>query len=59
MAKVSKKSAFTAKGILSVDENGIFIQIEDVDEPLNIADYVKDYDGQEVSVNFSQTTDIA
>lgn len=59
MAKVSKKKAFTAKGILSADENGIFIQIEDVDEPLNLADYAQDFNGEEISISISQTTDIA
>ena len=59
MAKVSKKSAFNAKGVLEVNDDTILIRIEDVDEPLNLAEYVQCFDGQEVSVGFTQTTDIA
>lgn len=59
MAKVSKKSAFTAKGVLTIEDGAMLIQVEDVDELLNLADYAQDFDGQEISISITQVTDIA
>ena len=59
MAKVSKKKAFTAKGVLSVEDGAMLIQIEDIDEPLNLVDYAQDFNGEEVSISISQVTDLA
>lgn len=60
MAKVSKKSAFNAKGILNIDPDGkLLLEVEDVDELFDIAENVKEYDGLPVTVSISRTEDIA
>ena len=60
MAKVSKKKSFSAKGVLTIDDNNqIMIEVEDIDEPLNLAEYLADFLDQEVSISCTQVTDIA
>ena len=58
MAKVSKKKTFTAKGIINVEGDKIAIEVEDIENPIVLSDYVKDFDGKEVSISFSQIEDI-
>lgn len=58
MAKVSKKKTFTAKGIINVEGDKITIEVEDIENPIVLSDYVKDFDGKEVSISFSQIEDI-
>lgn len=58
MAKVSKKKTFTAKGIINVEGDKITIEVEDVESPIVLSEYVSDFDGKEVSINFSQIEDI-
>lgn len=61
MAKVSKKSAFTGKGILNIDPDSgkLFLEVEDMDKLYDIAENVKEYDGLPVTVSISRTEDIA
>lgn len=59
MAKVSKKKSFSAKGVLTIEDNQIMIEVEDIDEPLNLAEYLADFSDQEVSISCTQVTDIA
>ena len=61
MAKISKSSAFKAKGILNIDPDNkkLFLEVEEMDELFDIAENVKEYDGLAVTVSISRTEDIA
>lgn len=60
MAKVSKKKSFSAKGVLIIhDNNQVMIEVEDIDEPISLVDYLSDFADQEVSISCTQVTDIA
>ena len=58
-AKVKKKSALTIKGVYNIEDGKIFVEIEDVDEPIDLADVSAEYQGKEVAITITQDTEIA
>lgn len=49
-SKVNKKMSFDAKGILDLTDGIIKIEVEDMDEPLVLADFIKEFDSREIKV---------
>ena len=57
MAKFSKKNALSIKGIISTDDGIITVEVEDVDEPIVLADFIKDFVGKsdvKISVTYGE-----
>ncbi len=54
-AAITKKTSLTAEGILNVDEDGIYLEIQD-GEAVNFYDLLSDFNGQAIkfSVNYSE-----
>lgn len=46
-SKINKKYACDIKGIISVDDGIITVEVEDVDTPVVLADFIKDFIGKE------------
>ena len=42
-SKINKKYSADIKGIISIDDGIITVQVEDVDEPIVLADFIKDF----------------
>ena len=42
-SKINKKYACDIKGIISVDDGIITVEVEDVDTPVILADFIKDF----------------
>lgn len=49
-SKVNRKYSADVKGILSVEDGIISIQVEDMDEPIVLADFIKDFVDKEVKI---------
>ena len=45
-SKINKKYACDIKGIISVDDGIITVEVEDVDTPVVLADFIKDFVGK-------------
>lgn len=58
MSKVNKRKSASIKGILSVDGSKLFVEVEDVEKPFNLAEFLADFDGLEVTVSVSHKMDL-
>ena len=45
-SKINKKYACDIKGIISTDDGIITVEVEDVDTPVVLADFIKDFVGK-------------
>ena len=56
-SKINKKYACDIKGIISVDDGIITVEVEDVEEPIVLADLIKDFIGKpdvKISVSYGE-----
>lgn len=59
MAKnVVRKNSIDIKAILSIVDEKVMLEIEDYDEPVNLAAFISDFDGQNITISVKQNTDI-
>lgn len=60
-AKITKKKALNITAILDVkvDNNQILLEVEDVETPMNLADLVSEFSGDEVKITIAQSEDVA
>ncbi|WP_206459432.1 hypothetical protein [Anaerovorax sp. IOR16] len=59
-AKIKKKMGIDILGTIDIKENnGIFIEVQDIDKPMNLADLIKDFNGLEVKISLAQSEEIA
>lgn len=59
MAKFSKKNTLTIKGVYSIEDGKIFIEVDDVEEPIDLANVSTEYQDKEVTVTIAQNTELA
>ena len=45
-SKINKKYSCDIKGIISVDDGIITVEVEDIDTPVVLADFIKDFVGK-------------
>lgn len=45
-SKMNRKYSADVKGIVSVDDGIITVEVEDTDEPVVLADFIKDFVGK-------------
>ena len=56
-SKINKKYSCDVKGLISSDDGIITIEVEDVDEPVVLADFIKDFVGKpdvKISVSYGE-----
>lgn len=59
MAKsITKKNTLSIKAVMTVEDDIVYIQTEEMDEAVPLAAYCGDFDGYEVSVSIGQTTEM-
>ena len=56
-AKISKKKVVNAQGTLNID--GMKLEVEGVDTPVQLSDLFKDFDGLDVKLSVTYGEDIA
>ena len=59
MAKFSKKNVLSIKGIYNIEDGKIFIEVEDVDEPIDLANVSTEFQGKEITLTITQNTELA
>ena len=59
MAKFSKKNALSIKGIYNIEDGKILIEIEDVDDPIDLANVSTEFQGKEITLTITQNTELA
>ena len=59
MAKFSKKNALSIKGIYNIEDGKIFIEFEDVDDPIDLANVSTEFQGKEITLTITQNTELA
>ena len=59
MAKFSKKNALSIKGIYNIEDGKIFIEVEDVDDPIDLASVSMEFQGKEITLTITQNTELA
>ena len=59
MAKFSKKNALSIKGIYNIEDGKTFIEVEDVDDPIDLANVSTEFQGKEITLTITQNTELA
>ena len=59
MAKFSKKNALSIKGIYNIEDDKIFVEVEDVDDPIDLASVSTEFQGKEITLTITQNTELA
>ena len=59
MAKFLKKNALSIKGIYNIEDGKIFIEVEDVDDPIDLASVSTEFQGKEITLTITQNTELA
>ena len=59
MAKFSKKNALSIKGIYNIEDGKILIEVEDVDDPIDLASVSTEFQGKEITLTITQNTELA
>lgn len=59
MAKFTKKNTLTIKGVYNIEDNKIFVEIEDVETPVDLADVSAEFQGKEITLTIAQNTELA
>jgi len=49
-SKINKKFALNIEGILSLQDGFFVLEVEDVDEPVSLAELAKDFDSKKVKI---------
>lgn len=59
MAKFSKKNTLSIKGIYNIEDGKIFVEVEDVDDPIDLASVSTEFQGKEITLTITQNTELA
>ena len=59
MAKFLKKNALSIKGIYNIEDGKIFIEVEDVDDLIDLANVSTEFQGKEITLTITQNTELA
>ena len=59
MAKFLKKNALSIKGIYNVEDGKMFVDVEDVDDPIDLANVSTEFQGKEITLTITQNTELA
>lgn len=59
MANITTKSNLAIKGIISLEDNQIRIEIDGLDAPINLIDYLSEFDGKACSITVAHSEEYA
>ena len=59
MAKITKNNALSIKGIYNIEDGKISIEVEDVDDPIDLANVSTEFQGKEITLTITQNTELA
>ena len=59
-SKMNKKFSCDIKGLVSIEGDKILISVEDIDDEINLAEYVKDFNNKDdVKISFAYGEELA
>ena len=58
-AKIKKKMGIDISGIVEIKGDKVFVDVQNGQELMNLADLIEDFDGLEVKIGLSQYEEIA
>lgn len=59
MANIASKHNLTIKGIVSIEEEKILVEVDGIDTPINVADYIEDFDGKPATITIAHSEEFA
>ena len=57
-SKVSKRSSASIKGFLLIEGGQLYVEVEDIEKPFNLAEFLKDFDGVEMMLSVTHKKEI-
>ena len=57
-SKVSKHSAVTINGVLSIENGKVFVEVEDFNKPFDLAIFLENFDGLDVNLSVTHKEDV-
>ena len=57
-SKVNKRSSASIKGFLLIEGGQLYVEVEDIEKPFNLAEFLKDFDGIEVALSVTHKEDL-
>lgn len=57
-SKINKKMNTSIEGILDLTDGIIKFEVEDVDDPVSLADLIKEYDGKKIKITAAYGEDL-
>ena len=58
-SKINRKYSCDIKGIVSTDDGIITVEVEDVDDPIDLANVSTEFQGKEITLTITQNTELA
>lgn len=49
-SKMNKKYSAEITGILDIREDGIFVEVEDIEGAINLADFIADFNSKDIKI---------
>lgn len=57
-SKVNKRQSANIKGILTIEDGDLLVEVEDIEKPFNLAEFLADFDGLEVNISVSHKFEV-
>lgn len=57
-SKINKRSAANIKGVLSIEGGMLFVYVEDIEKPFDLAIFLKEFNGVEVTLSVTHKEDL-
>lgn len=58
-SKINKKYSANIKGIISITDGKIFVEVEDMESPIDLSEFASDFaDKEDVKISFSYDEEI-
>lgn len=57
-SKINKKYSADIKGILDIENDKLEIEVEDIENPINLAKFFADFKGKEVKISITYGEEI-
>ena len=58
-SKINRKFSCDIKGIYNIEDGKIFVEVEDVDDPIDLANVSTEFQGKEITLTITQNTELA
>ena len=57
-SKINKTFTGTVTGVLDICEDGMYVEVEDVETPVSLADFFAEFNGKEVTIKIGNKVEL-